>query len=224
MRRNVLPALLAAAAAMGGCAGGVMQPSGENLAVDGGFETHRVARGWPDESGKWGGDVARAVGAEESVRPAQGDRMLKFVYTSHAVPWSSNTCEVVQAIALDAHEDLVRTGRAEVSASALFNRIAGDEQTDTRFAVSLFAYSGEVRDHFVLREAGEWLARASGEVFTDADPSTWQQADVSLTLPPATDFVTVQVCAYEDKSNDRSPPEFDGHYADRVWVSGPRRR
>jgi hypothetical protein len=221
MRRITLAALLVAFTA-GGCAERAMRISGENLAVDGGFESQRVARGWPDEAGQWGGDAAKAVMEEGSIRPAEGARMLKFVYTSHAVPWSSNTCEVVQAVDLAAHEDLVRTGRAKVSAAAVFNRVAGDEQTDTRFAVSLFAYAGEIRDHFVLRESGEWLARAEGDLVSDADPATWQQAAVTLTLPPATDFVTVQVCAYENVSNDRSPPEFDGHYADQVFISVPR--
>jgi hypothetical protein len=220
MRRSILPALLVALAAVG-CTGQAVTMSGENLTADGGFESQRVARGWPDEAGQWGGDAAKALPGNGRVRPAEGRRMLKFVYTSHAVPWSSNTCEVVQVVDLADYEDLIRTGAAEMSAAAVFNRVAGDEETDTRFAVSLFAYAGEIRDHFVLRESGEWLARADEDLTSDADPASWQQAAVTLALPPATDFVTVQVCACENVSNDRSPPEFDGHYADRVFISPP---
>lgn len=221
MRRLILTALLTLSVASGCCQTG--HPAGRNLVKHGDFGWWpSVSSGWPEGPGTWGGDVANIAGPEQGVRPAAGTRMLRFLYTSHAAhAKSSNTSEVVQIVDLSPYQEIIGTGEATITASALFNRAADGKKADTRFGVSIFAYSGKMSEHTWLRENGEHLARSSGTVVTDDDPATWQPAETVLKLPAGTDFVTVTISANENVHNDETGTEFSGHYADCVFVGVP---
>lgn len=220
MGRLILPALLALSAAGGCCR--TDHSAGKNLVEHADFGWTSVSSRWPEESGTWGGDVAEITGPEQGVHPAAGTRMLKFLYTSHAAhAWNSNTSEVVQIIDLSTYQQVIGTGEATITASALFNRAADGEKADTQFGVSIFAYSGKMSEHTWLRESGEHLARSDGTVVTDDDPATWQPAEAVLELPADTDFITVTISANENVHNDETGTEFSGHYADCVFVSVP---
>ena len=108
-------------------------------------------------------------------------------------------------------------GDALARASASFNRIPGDGQTDTAFAVGIYAYAGSPSTF-----PSQWLSAEldsnSGSVTTDDDTGTWESATAELDVPVGTSFLVVRVSALENTFNDASGTEFDGHYADAAFL------
>lgn len=51
---------------------------------------------------------------------------------------------------------------------------------------------------------------------SDADAATWEPIVVEQAIPVGTDFIILEVMAYENIYNDVSGTEFDGHFADMV--------
>ena len=120
--------------------------------------------------------------------------------------------DVYQLLDFSSYSTFIASGEAVVSASAWFNRVAGDDQTDSLFQVRLQAYSGDPTGSPVS------LALNDGEIFTDALVSTWELASVNLALPVGTQYVELRISARENVNNDGTDPEFDGHYADNVSI------
>ncbi|UCE98697.1 MAG: LamG domain-containing protein [Planctomycetota bacterium] len=195
----------------------------QNLVVNPGFETpETTGGGWPSTYGDWNGDYSSIVGASAGIIPLEGSKMLKFLGSSHGGSGgSANSCQVFQIINVSSYAQEISVGKVSVAASAYFNRIAGDSQTDTKFYVSIFAYAGEPSSfpwQWETSPDGGKLARADGFVYSDGDPATWEQGQTQLALPTNTDFVIIGVNANEDIYNDYSLPEFDGHFADDVYA------
>lgn len=142
--------------------------------------------------------------------------MLQFLGTSYNDTGPGTTCQIYQLIDVGAFADLIAAGQAIASASAYFNRVAGDAQTDTRFDVGILAYSGAPSSFPSIK--GSPLAFASNPLYTDGAPSTWERTEAQLILPTNTDFIAVGVYVGEDIYDDISAPEFDGHFADSVSV------
>ena len=114
---------------------------------------------------------------------------------------------------------LIQSGQAAAVASGHFNRVAGDAETDSEFAIRLYAYAGTPDRHSELKEALAHLLRVDTLLFSDADRTTWQEAVVEMPLPVDTDFLVIELAANENVYNDSLPPEFDGHYVDAVSVT-----
>ncbi len=192
-----------------------------NLVVSPGFEgspTYTVD--WPNEYGQWGGDMAELVsGPHNGVSALEGQQMLRFEASNSGGHGTTGGCQVLQVLDVSAEMPLISSGDALAIASASFNRVAGDAETDAEFAIRLFAYSGSEDQHFALKEASGHLLRHEIKLFSDSDPNTWEQATVSMWLPADTDFLVVELAANEDIFNDLVAPEFDGHYADGVSVT-----
>ncbi|MBL1217183.1 MAG: hypothetical protein D8M59_06760 [Planctomycetes bacterium] len=196
--------------------------AGNELAVNNGYELVENTVGFlPDAYGDWRGDFSQITVAQDGIIPFEGVEMLQLIDTSFDVS-SKNTVasEVWQLIDLTSVMDVVQTGTAELHGEAYFNRIAGDQLTDTRFSVMLSAYSGSTADFSDMWSSGSHLAQAQGIIYTDADTQTWELAEINLVLPAETDYVALRVAAVEDSFNDLYHPEFAGHYADAsaVWL------
>lgn len=188
-----------------------------NLVTNAGFEHSVDYLHWPNDYGVWGGDKAHSAAARQGITPLEGSRMLQFDVTSwNGTGSDASSCQICQPINTSSYQALIRSGEAVASARAYFNRVAGDSQTDTKFMISIFAYSGGVANHNDLKEAGAHLARQDGSLISDFNPATWELGSVTVRLPAATDFIVVQVSAVENIYNDFAAPEFDGHYADDV--------
>jgi hypothetical protein len=193
----------------------------QNLAINSGFELTADTDGsWPSSYGYWRGDYSSIVGATRGITPFEGSQMLQLKGTAHTtIPSLANTCEVPQIIDISQFASLIASGNAIVSASAYFNRIAGDAQTDTGFGVSIMAHQGNPSSYPSDRENLIWLLREGAGINIDADPGTWELCELQVALPTNTDYVVVQVSAGENIYNDISYPEFDGHFADSVSVT-----
>lgn len=194
--------------------------AGTNLIVNGSFETEEVTVGGePRSYGDWEGDFTDIVGAENGVAPADGARMLRFIYTlrdgPNAVSGQSNLWQVID---VSAHAQQIAEGHATARATMKVNRIALDAQTDTQFDVRLGAYDG-LANSFPEQNEHTELVQQLSSVFSDADTATWETVTVELPLPANTDFIAIALAAVEDVYNDGDGDEFDGHYCDDVQVT-----
>ncbi len=175
-----------------------------------GFETSgTIGMGFPNVFGVWGGDQSEIVTTENGINPFEGSQMLHFIYSRRDEPGSTVGSDVWQFIDTSTFSFEIATGMAILSATAFFNRVLGDANTDTLFEVRIDAYSG-------TPDSKTKLASAFGTILTDSDVFTWEQAGASLTLPTGTTFVGIRISSRENVFNDTSGVEFDGHYADNV--------
>jgi hypothetical protein len=184
------------------------------VVVDGSFETGSPTPGLPTSVGTWGFDLSEAVAAENGIVPPDGSRMLRFLATSATGATEGGACDVIQLTSLCLLPE-VSTGGVTATVNALFNRVAGDGETDRLFGIRLRAFDGLPQDfdgHGELADHVEYLT-------SDPDPATWEMLSSSLTLPPDSRYLAVWVFASEDVVNDSTDPEFDGHYVDAVGLS-----
>jgi len=179
------------------------------------FESGTYATGVPNSAGAWRGDLGGFVTAENGITPFQGTRMMKFTAASSAGAGPSGAAEAIQLVDLAPYASAIATGTFTLTGSMYVNRVAGDSQTDTQFAIVISAYGGSLANY--PTNIGSPLARHAASIITDGNPATWQPTPTtSLTLPPNTTYVSVIVEAVENVFNDVSGAEFDGHYADQV--------
>ena len=117
----------------------------------------------------------------------------------------SSTSDIWQLIDLSDHQGIVAAGKAEVSASALFNRInAGDPS----FRVLITAYDGSMSTW--PEDAGNYTDYAITTIQSDSDLTTWQLAHAGLMLPEDTTYIGIKVRAFGG---------YQGHYVDDVVVT-----
>ena len=189
-------------------------PAG-NLLVNPGFETIVATTGsWPTNVGYWRGDDSAIVTASDGILPLEGSHMLKFIYAASGRPSEFGACEVMQVLDLTAFASFISQGHGVAVASANFNRVHGDSQTDRAFGVELRAYAGDASTFPSQYQNGDELALDYDQISTDGDTSTWEAASIELSLPVTTGFVAVRIWASENVHNDLTGVEFDGHYAD----------
>ena len=189
-----------------------------NLLTNSSFETDTLASGVSNTYGLWQADLGDIVGTAGSIVPPDGSQMLKFLYSGWSGPSGAGGSQIEQAVDISAYSDLIQTGTAVARGSALFNRIVGDSQTDTRFGVKLLAFNCDPSAYATKREAGEF-EYVFFDLFSDADPATWEVVEAEMPLPADTTFIALQLQAIEDVYNDSHGTEFDGHYADRAYLT-----
>ncbi len=172
--------------------------------------------GAPSVFGDWGGDLSEIVPAENGISPFDADHMLRFDATGNSADPILSAAQVYQTFDVSTYAADIAQGIAQADVSAFFNRVNGDAQTDTSFAVHVYAFAGAPGSLQTQLINGSYLDVAGGGLGTDGDPSTWEMASGHLLLPSGTDFLAVRLTASENVFNDGTHPEFDGHYADMV--------
>lgn len=174
-----------------------------------GFEDAGTIVGGPKSFGIWGGDNSAIVSVQNGITPFQGSSMLNFINT-----WfynsSTSSSDIRQFVDMSSYSNEINNGLVSVSTSAYFNRVAGNSQTDTQFMISIHAYSGTIASWTNLDNI------VSEYLYTDSSPATWEVASTEMVLPESTDFISIDISAYENVYNDTSGVELDGHYADNV--------
>jgi hypothetical protein len=106
------------------------------------FETAETVQGFAPTFGDWGVDLSAIVPAENGITPLDGTSMLKFINTGIS-GGGGTSADVGQAIDLSSHAALI-AGGATVNASAYFNRVAGDAQTDTQFTIQMRSFNTNI--------------------------------------------------------------------------------
>jgi hypothetical protein len=189
------------------------------LIVNGSFEVIEETVGSPTSYGDWGDNLSEIGPAELGISPLDGSHMLQLIATTSIGPDpGARGATVYQPIDVSRYADLIASGKAQVGASAHFNRVMGNAQTDTVFELLIGAYVGDVANF----SSANTIALSRTTIFTDGFVDTWERAEGNLLLPPETSFVAVGLSAVEDVfNNPPGQPEFDGHYADLVSVTIP---
>jgi len=191
----------------------------DNLLVDPSWEIGLVTVATPvipTATGEWHGDLAGVTGEENGIKPADGLWMLHCIATGPFGAGAGSTgCEMYQLLAVPSElAGAIAGGSASVAAQALFNRVAGDAETDSRFTVDIFAFDGAPADASAKVGTQVWLARQLVDLDTDADTLTWQPLQSVVAVPTGTTVLLLRLVAGENVKDDAALPEFDGHYMD----------
>ena len=185
-----------------------------NLITNPGFEQTEGTFAYPLQYGDWSGDNSTIVSNSDGIDPYEGSQMLKFRYSGwESRAQTSFSSEIYQLIDISAYSSLIASGNAVVKASAYFNRVAYDNETDTQFHVRIMALTGSPAgfnaSSNILDEITEYFE-------TDSYLDTWEKGEAELRLPNNTTYVAICIAADENIYNDISGVEFDGHYTDSV--------
>ncbi|MFO0835261.1 MAG: hypothetical protein U0638_09835 [Phycisphaerales bacterium] len=191
-----------------------------------GFESGPILSEIVEQFGVWSVDGGTAVGPTQGITPLEGSKMLRFQETApfcqRTDPWAWGELACVgQLVDLRPVRDLIQSGNARLHVSAAFNRVAGDEQTDTEFMITVRAFNLPTLEGFRTEclDYRNWIDyQREVRLISDASPLTWERAEVNFNyLPQSTTFVYVFVRAKENVHRDFVyGEEFDGHFADDV--------
>ncbi len=195
--------------------------------VNGGFEGEEIyLEGMPEEPGNWGGDRRELVGSAggDTLRPHSGGQMLKFLSTRstlQAAKLPQHASELWQIVDLSEFTDRVNGGEVSAKMEAQFNRLSG--VANSAFEIQLFAFRGQMslaEDYWDRKNepSSEKLASAGASVLIDGIPGTWEPLEVSMAIPPGTDFLLVNLLAFENET-EVEENEFMGHFADSVQLT-----
>ncbi len=192
-----------------------------NLLLNSGFEENDdIGLHPPTSYGYWSGDAASVVGNSDGITPLEGDKMLKFIYANPEQPGGAVIdSDVWQIIDVSSYIDQIRAGNLTAVASANFNRVPGDAQTDTLFSLVVFAYQGSPSSLADQISNKTQLSRMIGDQITDGILETWEFVSTTMPIPSETDFLVVKIKPSENIYNDSSGTEFDGHYADAISLT-----
>ncbi|MEM6917336.1 MAG: hypothetical protein AAF491_12290, partial [Verrucomicrobiota bacterium] len=187
--------------------------------VNGGFETEAKSAptGYPTGPGIWSGDEIEVVeSGHQGVGSFEGGRMMRFVQTWGAEPERrgarSNQWQIVDLSEVETGgEKLLATLRAR------FNRIDAGPDTDTVFRIEVQAFSGDPSTAEAQYDLDTQISGAELKKSTDGNPQTWEELEVTTSVPPEADFLLIGFYAFENVVDDPpTEPEFAGHYVDGV--------
>ncbi len=191
------------------------QPPGEaQQLTNPGFEGPPPILGFPADPpiNAWFGDLAEQTGPADGIDPVEGGAMLRFIACSFDGPSAGCAAsEVFQWIDLNDYAEQIDAGVIALEGGALFNRVAGDGQSDTEFRVRILAHDDLTPSSTQIVSGA--IASKEEKVLTDDDPATWEPAAAMMVLPAGTRFVAFRLTAIENVSND-ARDEYDGHFAD----------
>lgn len=182
------------------------------------------------ETGVWRGDAAAIVGAENRVKPENGQHMLRFLradFDGKPKPSGGHIATAFRLIDLRPLRGDIADGSAVVEATASFNASDFPEAESYGVAISLFALDADsVPEHagrLGTTLANEALAMSrSGRTRLDHDPASWQRVTSELRLPPNAEFLVVRLHVNQ-LPGSTAEAVFTGSYADDVHVTLSRR-
>ncbi len=190
-----------------------------------------LVTGVPIEASVWSGDYASIVAEQQGVKPASGEKMLRFLrgdYEGRDIP-SSHSSDVFRIVDVRPYRREFADGGAVVQLSTLFNAAAFPEDEIYDCTLTLFALDGSLVGNEIIKGKNvlstESLAFSrSSKVIMDRDPSTWQKASNELRLPSNTEFLMIRIGMSNDtKSEIKRMDNFAGHFADKVQLVIARR-
>jgi len=191
-----------------------------------------VASGAPIDTDAWGGDYSEVVEAWPSLRPFDGNRMLRFLRADYAGKEDQvgYLGDLYRVIDLRGDVSQFADGNTVVSVEAAFASLALKESG--RFSPNLSLHALEelpanAEAWHALIEIPRRLEKASlasarrQELFSSSDP--WRRMSLEMRLPPKTRYLLVGLHIADLQAARNSsglPPavEFEGQFADDVRV------
>ncbi len=230
-RRYALAAMLALGVLLGAVMTGVVlayatpaRPAPRTTVLrvaGGGFEAGTtLARGGPPaQVGQWQGDVCEVTGGAGAVRPRGGAGMLRFISvnpagdTADTKPICSDLWQVVP----------LPTGHAgTLTVCVWFNADTGSRQA--RFHLMAMTGAGDAsgapaiwNDRF--NESSDILASSRTMKFVDADPATWESAEVTLRVPANARTLIIGLAAYRLPNVRQAAQWLPAQFADDLTVT-----
>ncbi len=188
-----------------------------------------LVTGVPVTPGRWSGDYTEVVGEQQGVKPAQGQKMLRFLRADYEGKPSAGgyVADLHQLIDLRPYQREFGDGGAVVQFSAGFNAFEFPTNESYGCLMSLHALdaamltNGPMNDRQILN-ADSLAMASSSRLLLDRNPATWQRLTTELRLPPNTEFLLLRVGVNHVTKTQRRP-SFDGHYLDDVLVVVTRR-
>ena len=197
--------------------------SGELLHNNGFEETETIRVGVPSGVGYWGGDESSIVGSEQGIIPHSGEQMLRLLASGPVGPGQGYTaCEVFQLIDLAGYRDVIDAGQAMLSTSIMVNRVHHSNETDTAFALTVYACEGETGEFHRAFLTDQTMAEVGSSIHTDKNAETWENIQLNFRIPRGATYVGLRVTTGENVSDDATN-EFHGHYVDAASVRISRR-
>lgn len=180
--------------------------------LHGDFETPRRWGGKePDVFNMWDGDQAKVVSSFGGIKPRTGNGMLQFLSSlGEEGPSKAVASQHIFWLDLRPYGHLMIRDALELELSAYFNRVKGNDTTDTRFALLAHAYAGEGI------QAAEEIAEASQVLYTNDNEDDWEHLRLTFPVPGHATMLRIEVHAYENIKNDSvgGTIEFAGHFVD----------
>lgn len=145
--------------------------------------------------------------------------MLRFMYSlsfGSVNPSRFNASEIIQLFDLTTLPDYTASTIYRVYATAYFNRVAGDIETDTLFDITLGGWTGNPVNF--PNTYPDPLRYQSTQIESDSNPLTWEIITSTIKTQPGMNYLSVRLAAIENIFNDMQGggTEFDGHYVDNV--------
>ncbi len=189
-----------------------------------------LVTGVPIEVGKWSGDFTEVVGEQQGVKPANGNKMVRFLradFEGKLKAEDSYFSELYRLVDVRGYRREFGDGGAVSQLSAVFNAMAFPEGESFDCSVLLYALDAGTALALWKDEsaniARESLAMVcSNRTRLDRDPKTWQPVSAEVRLPPQTDFLLIQIAVNHSPKSQRRVT-FDGHYLDDVRLTLGRR-
>lgn len=181
--------------------------------------TGRTPAGIPDTFAYWGYDWAEYRTAENGITPLDGSRMLRFMYSlpfGSVNPSRFGASEIIQLFDLTTLPDYSASTTYRVYATAHFNRVTGDSETDSLFDVTLGGWTGNPVNF--PNTYSDPLRYQTKQIESDDNPLTWESITSTIKTQPGMNYLSVRLAAVENIVNDMqgAGTEFDGHYVDKV--------
>jgi len=178
--------------------------------------------GIPHAFGFWGYDLARFIGVDQGITPFDGIQMLQFVGTlpqGYLNPSHNTGSETIQLFDLTTMPDYSSSTSYSVTVTGFFNRVTGNDQTDTLFDITVGGWMGSPSDFSNVYSVPRIFK--SNQLESDGDPLTWEPITTTIKTLPGNTYISVRLAAVENVLNNGhdNPPEFDGHYADKVSMT-----
>lgn len=197
--------------------------------VKGSFEGSPVPiqEGFPAVTGRWGGDACRVTAADQGIKPAHGEQMLRLIGASglNARGRPTLSGDSFQIVDLRSKRELFADGRADLKISAWFNAIAETGTQEYTALVEVYALRGDPASHPASGDPRSWLsheqiALAGRQVRFDHDPATWQSAATRVELPAEADYAVISIHVVPARPVQSGvPTAFPGHYVDFVRLA-----
>jgi hypothetical protein len=186
--------------------------------------------GLPREIEKWSGDYSEIVGEQEGVKPAIGEKMLRFLgadYEGKSNAGPSRTASIWRLVDLRPHRGTFADGNVVAQLTAVFNAQTFPQGRSYFEFVQIHALDAATaaalkeRDSTELNSSSLALTRSAG-VELDRDPATWQRIDCEQRLPGNADYLLIEIGLKQMPKTSQSA-EFAGHYVDDVRLTLTRR-
>jgi hypothetical protein len=179
--------------------------------VQPGFEDAQMllAKGFPDDSARWGGDEARVVTAENGVQPKDGHHMLRLETTASGAPVLYP--RLYQVIALPPSTAELR----DIEVSASF--VTADPGSSPYYSIRVYAVTQvpELLGPDWFDDRNDVIAMAARGMDNPPDSTGWQSFGLRVQVP---DKARSLVVFFGVKNKETSPAKRP-HYLDDVQVS-----